>query len=155
MGEVYRARDTRLNRTVAIWVTDTGGRAPKEVTGAETKDNLVTWIPDGRLAWQTPDARNYRIRNLSSGQEELLVNNPKVGWIFEPTFSGLWVLSWPAREERFVAPNLTPVGWSENGEWIYAWEESTSAIVRVSARTARIEPIGKFPQESSLAGPAA
>ena len=155
-----------------VWVSDADGRAPQEVKGAETLSNLVTWIPDGRLAWQTPDARNYRIRDLASGQEELLVKNPEVGWIFEPTFSprgdqvalywnrrqgskgmpGLWVLSWPSREERYLAPKLTPVGWSENGEWIYAWEESTSAIIRVSPRTARIEPIGKFPRGELFSG---
>ena len=71
------------------------------------------------------------------------MKNPEVGWVFDPTFSprgdqvavywnrtdgpqrrrGLWVLSWPAREERFIAPNLRPVGWSENGDWIYAFED--------------------------------
>ena len=33
------------------------------------------------------DARNYRIRDLASGREELLVKNPEVGWVFEPHFS--------------------------------------------------------------------
>ncbi len=148
---------------------------PLQVNGAESANELVTWLPDGRLAWQTLDARNYRIRDLASGQEELLVNNPEVGWVFDPTFSprgdqvavywnrtdgpqrrrGLWVLSWPAREERFIAPNLWPVGWSENGDWIYAFEESTSAIVKVSPRTTKIEPVGSFPRGvlSSRFGP--
>ena len=49
--------------------------------------SLVTWLPDGRLAWQTPDARNYRIRDLASGREELLVKNPEVGFVFQPHFS--------------------------------------------------------------------
>ena len=131
---------------------------------------MVTWLPDGRLAWQTSDARNYRIRDLASGHDELLVKNPEVGWVFEPTFSprgdqvavfwnrtdgpqrrrGLWVLSWPAREERFIAPNLWPVGWSEDGDWIYAFEDSTSAIVKVSPRTTKIEPVGSFPRGGSL-----
>ena len=109
-----------------IWVSDAEGRAPQEVKGAETQSNLVTWIPDGRLAWQTRDARNYRIRDLASGQEELLVKNPQVGLSSNPTFSarrpgcavlgqerraerteGLWVLSWPSREERFLVPKLS------------------------------------------------
>ena len=47
----------------------------------------MTWLSDGRLAWRTPDARNYRIRDLASGREELLVKNPEVGWVFEPHFS--------------------------------------------------------------------
>ena len=107
----------------------------------------MTWLSDGRLAWQTPDARNYRIRDLASGREELLVKNPEVGWVFQPHFSprgdqvavmwnraegtqikrGLWLLSWPAREARLLAPNLWPFGWSENGDWIFAYEASTRA----------------------------
>ena len=130
------------------------------------------WLPDGRLAWPTSDARNYRIRDLASGQEELLVKNPEAGWVFDPTFSpqgdqvavhwnrtdgpqrrrGLWVLSWPAREERFIAPNLRPVGWSENGDWIYAFEDSKSEIVKVSPRTTKIEPVGTFPRGQLFGG---
>lgn len=149
-----------------VWVSDVDGRAAQQVKDAETSTNeLVTWLPDGRLAWQTSDIRNYRIRDLASGQEELLVKNPEVGWVFDPTFSpqgdqvavfwnryephgrrGLWVLSWPAREGRFVAPDLWPVGWSGNADWIYAFEPSTSAIVKVSPRTMKIEPVGNFPR---------
>ena len=89
-----------------------------------------------------------------------------MGWVFEPQFSPrgdqvavfwnrvegtelkrvLWLLSWPAREARKLAPNLWPFGWSVNGDWIYAYEASTRAIVRVSARTSKIEPVGSFPQ---------
>jgi hypothetical protein len=45
-----------------------------------------------------------------------------------------------------------PVGWSEDGEWIYAFEDSTSAIVRVSPRTTRSEPVGRFPQGALFEG---
>jgi len=152
-----------------IWVSDSEGLGPTEVKDAPSINYTITWLADGRLAWQTPDARNYRIRDLVSGREELLVKNPEVGWVFEPQFSprgdqvavywnrteraqdtlrkqGLWLLSWPDREGRFVAANLKPIGWSANGEWIYASEHSTSAIVRVSPSTFKIEPVGTFPR---------
>ena len=100
------------------------------------------------------------------------MKNSEVGWVFEPAFSpqgdqvavywnrtdgpqrrrGLWVLSWPAREERFIAPNLRPVGWSENGDWIYALEDSKSEIVKVSPLTAKIEPVGSFPRGQLFGG---
>ena len=151
-----------------VLITDAHGLGAKEVKDAGSGGDVVTWLSDGRLAWRTVDGRNYRIRDLVSGREELLVPNPEVGWIFEPHFSprgdqvavywnrtegtqrkaGLWLLSWPAREARFVAPNLWPFGWSANGDWIYAYETSTRAIVRVSPRTSRIEPVGSFPQGS-------
>ena len=70
-----------------VWISDADGLGPKEVKDAASLNSVVTWLPDGRLAWQTPDARNYRIRDLASGREELLVKNPEVGWVFEPHFS--------------------------------------------------------------------
>jgi Tol biopolymer transport system component len=125
-------------------------------------------LPDGRLAWQTLDARNYRIRDLATSREETLVKNPEVGWVFDPSFSprgdrvavfwnrkdstgpkaGLWILSWPSREAQFVAPALNPIGWSEDSEWIYAYEQSTREVVRVSPRSSKIERVGSFPQGS-------
>ena len=168
-GAVWSPDGTRLafvRVPQRIWVSQVDGRAPQQVKGAETLNDEVMWLPDGRLAWPTSDARNYRIRDLASGQEELLVENPEVGWVFDPAFSpqgdqvalywnrtdgaqrrrGLWVLSWPAREERFIAPNLRPAGWSEKGDWIDAFEDSKSEIVKVSLRTAKIESVGAFPR---------
>ncbi len=169
-GASYSPDGTRLafvRGPQHVWVSDPDGRAAQEVKDAQAGPNdFVTWFPDGRLAWQTADIRNYRIRDLASGHDELLVKNPEVGWLFEPTFSprgdqvavfwnridepqqrrGLWVLSWPSRDERFIAPNLVPVGWSEDGGWIYGFEDSTSTIVKVSPGTTKIEPVASFPR---------
>jgi serine/threonine protein kinase/Tol biopolymer transport system component len=150
-----------------VWVSGADGLQPHEVKDSASLSSLVTWLPDGRLAWQTPDARNYRIRDLTTGREELLVKNPELGFVFQPHFSprgdqvaitwnrgdgnrgynrGLWLLSWPSREGRLLAANLWPIGWSDDGEWIYAYEASTSAVVRVSSHTSEIRPVGTFPQ---------
>ena len=110
----------------------------------------------GRTQLPNPD--------LASGREEL-VKNPEVGWVLSRTFrlavtrsrsSGIgrpgpdqrrsWVLSWPGREARFVAPNLWPVGWSGNGDGFKWYQASTRTVVRVSPRTSKIEPVGSFPQ---------
>jgi Tol biopolymer transport system component len=163
---------TSMRGTPRVWVAAADGRQAVAIEGAGGGNNLVTWLPDGRLAWQTPDAQNYRIRNLRTGREELLVKDPSVGWVFDPEFSpsgdqvavfynrkdrtaslfnfvlgrGLWTLSWPAREERFLAPELSPAGWSPDGQWIYALATSGHpAIVRVSARTGTVEPVGTIP----------
>ncbi len=169
-GASYSPDGTRLafvRDPKRVWVSDADGRAAQQVKDAETGPNdFVTWLPDGRLAWQTSDVRNYQIRDLGSGRDELLVKNPEVGWLFEPTFSpqrdqvavfwnridgdrqrrGLWLLSWPSREARFIAPNLVPVGWSADGQWIYAFEHSMSTILKVSLRTTKIEPVASFPR---------
>jgi tRNA A-37 threonylcarbamoyl transferase component Bud32/WD40 repeat protein len=153
-----------------VWTSDPDGLAAAEVPDAVTANpTTIAWLPDGRLAWQTADAENYRIRDLANGHEELLMrpnsggyasyphfspNNEQVAFFWITRRSGLYVLSWPSREPRFLAPNLAPIGWSQDGEWIYALQavqpfkaqNSTSALVRVSPRTSRVELISSFPR---------
>jgi Tol biopolymer transport system component len=151
-----------------VWVTDTDGQRAIELKDAEVSNPLVVWLPDGRLAWHTPDARNYRIRDLKSGRDELLVKDASVGYVFAPKFSpkgdrvavvwnrrlhgqGLWLLSWPAREERFLTsegPAPWPIGWSADGEWIYATPMSGGrTLLRVSAGSGKVERLGSFPTD--------
>jgi hypothetical protein len=40
---------------------------------------------------------------------------------------------------------MEPIGWSADGGWIYAINPARSALVRVSSRTGRTEPIGQIP----------
>ena len=90
-----------LIRGLQIWISDADGLPPHEVKDASAGNYRVTWLPDGRLAWQTSDARNYRIRYLASGREELLVKNPEVGWIFDP--HGVFVDAGGVRGNRTAA----------------------------------------------------
>jgi Tol biopolymer transport system component len=145
-----------------VWVGDADGRGALEIMDAIVANPLVTWLPDGRLAWQTADARNYKIRDLETGKDELLMKEPLVGWVFMPRFSpegdrvavyrnrpgdrGLWTLSWPGRQERLLAPGtISPDGWSPDGEWIYGHERDSASIVKVSVRTGTVEQVGTFP----------
>jgi DNA-binding winged helix-turn-helix (wHTH) protein/WD40 repeat protein len=153
-----------------VWTSDADGLGAAEVQDAVTANpTRIAWLPDGRLAWQAADGMNYRIRDLANGHEELLMRSTLGGYAFDPHFSpnndqvaifwirdrsGLYVLSWPSREPRFIAPNLAPIGWSQDGEWIYALQavgpftaqNSTGALLRVSSRTSRVEVIGSFPR---------
>jgi hypothetical protein len=152
-----------------IWTSEANGLGAAELQDAVTANpTRITWLPDGRLAWQTADGVNYRIRDLASGHEELLMRPNLGGYVSYPHFSpnkeqvaifwitgksGLYVLSWPSREPRFLAPDLAPIGLSEDGEWIYALQavgpfkaqNSTGALVRVSLRTSSVDPVGSFP----------
>jgi Tol biopolymer transport system component len=143
-----------------VWVSDADGRNAREIGDAELYQPRVAWLPDGRLAWQTTDVRNYRIHDLATGREEYLIADPSVGWVFDPQFSpkgdqvavawnrkkegpGLWVLSWPGRVPRLVSPVYrTPVGWSADGRWIYAY--GSRDLVRVDAHTGSVRPVAHF-----------
>jgi serine/threonine protein kinase/WD40 repeat protein len=145
-----------------VWLTDPDGQHAREIQDAALANPIVHWWPDGRLLWQTPDARNFRIRDLQSGRDEMLVKDESRGWVFEPHLSpqsdrvavfwnrsdgrrGLWVLSWPGREERFLAPRLRPQGWSQDGRWIYAHPDSGRTVVRIHADSGKAQPVATFP----------
>ena len=144
----------------------TASHRPSGEKFASHKDSAVgwplpIWLPDGRLAWQTPDGQNYRIRDLWTGREEYLLNeNTRGELVFDPTFSprgdqlvlrrnedpsDLSLLSWPSREERWLTVQARPIGWSADGEWIYAIQDAVRALVRVSSRTGAPKTIGQFP----------
>ncbi len=145
--------------TPKVWVGDAAGERPMEI---KESGPTFAWLPNGHIALQKPDLQDYGILDLATWHEETLVKDPSAGWVFQPRFSpkgdqvallwnrkgrgqGLWTLSWPAREERFLANTLRPDGWSPDGNWIYAHEQGDRQIVRVSSATGTIEPVGTFP----------
>lgn len=151
---------SRRSGTASVWVGGPEGELAAELPESDLANGRLTWLPDGRLAWRTPDARNYLIRDLTTEREEFLVADPSVGWVFWPRFSpngdqvavfwnraerGLWVLSWPERIEHFVAPFLTPVGWSADGLVIYAYQRSSREIVKVDVEGGTSEVVAQFP----------
>ena len=151
---------SRRSGSPRVWISGANGQWPKEVKDSAVGFPRPIWLPDGRLAWQTPDKQNYRIRDLWTGRDEYLLKESVGGWVFDLKFSprgdqlvlrksqygpGLWLLSWPSREERWHVPEMESVGWSADGEWIYAINRAASALVRVSSRTGGTEPLGQIP----------
>ena len=141
-----------------VWMMTGDGRELAHVpTTAVHSNRLVTWTPDGAVAWQlrTPDnVLIWRRRDLATGNETLLAPTITTGFVFSPTFSprtddmaifwngarrGLYLISGPGREPRFVAAELAPLGWSADGEVIYAHVAlGGNALYAVSARTGDI-----------------
>ena len=120
---------------------------------------LPIWLPDGRLAWRTPDRRNYKIRDLQTGREEWLLKDSSVAWVISPRFApsgdalalsdgetGLFLLTWPGRQERKLREGAFEVmGWSADSEWVYAHQRFGRNVIRVSRRTGTAEIVGSFP----------
>jgi Tol biopolymer transport system component len=154
---------SRRSGSRRVWISGADGRWPKEVRDSAIGSELrLLWLPDGRLAWQTPDQQNYRIRDLWTGRDEYLFKDQSGGRWVDPRFSprgdqlvlsdrhqgGLLLLSWPGREERFLERHVRPIGWSKDGEWIYAivaTQYRGGTLVRMSSRTFGTETIGQFP----------
>ena len=169
IGPVWSADGRRIafvsqrSGSPRVWLATGDGVPIAEVKDSAVGNPLLVWLPGGRLAWPTPDARNYVIRDLATGSEERLVRDESLGWVFTPRFSpngdrvafywnrhvkgkpGLWLMTWPGREERFLGEPWMPIGWSADGEWIYASPRAGRTIVRVSAGTGESQPVGTFP----------
>jgi tRNA A-37 threonylcarbamoyl transferase component Bud32/WD40 repeat protein len=147
-----------------VWVSDVDGHHASEIKDS-TPGWDVVWLPDGRIAWRLPGGHNYRIHDPASGQQELLMKESYEAWVHKPRFSprgdqvalfvnpgtpvnrGLRLLSWPARDERFIAEGLKPLAWAASGEWIYASGRDRS-VFRVSPSTGKTELLGSVPTGS-------
>jgi WD40 repeat protein len=140
-----------------VWIGDANNQNRREITGVTP----AAWFwPDGRLAWQTADGREIRLRDLRSGQEASLVDDPSVGFILDARLSpkrdriavswkrkdgnGLWILSWPGKEARFLARDVYAVGWSPEGRWVYG--HRASELVRVEADTGDVDILAPLPR---------
>ena len=149
-----------------ILVANADGRQRQEVQDSAGSFNPV-WLPDGRLAMRTPDGRNYRIRDLQTDREELLVNDPSISWVsnlsFAPTgdvltlyqnrrkgdqvvTAALFRLTWPGRQAHKLLDGLVEaIGWSADSEWVYTFPREGRDVTRVSSRSGASEMIGSFP----------
>jgi len=81
---------------------------------------------------------NFRVRDLTTGDERFLATPTAAGWLFYPSFSpggkraafrwnyrpdtsGIWTAVWPEGAPHLLAKDLRrPIGWSQDGNAIYA-----------------------------------
>lgn len=159
----------------AVWLMRPDGQQQHRVENTPLSTNLlVGWTPDGRLLWQhtTPgNFLNYRIRDLSSGQEDLLLADGAEGWVFRPKFSprgdmvavhwnrrppakpGQYVLTWPGRVERLLKERASPLGWTRDG-WIVAIESNVALpdVWMVSPATSEMKVLTRVPVGAVTSG---
>jgi Tol biopolymer transport system component len=149
----------------SVWVMSADGQELKPLALGPVGTNMeVTWTPDGQIAWQQDtigNHLNYRLRNLTSGQESFLANSTE-GYVFDPRFSplgdrvavywnrpvdqpGLWVLSWPKRAETFLRIWASPLGWSPDGQSIYARKSALGEIWVVGTQTGAARLLASVP----------
>ena len=73
---------SRRSGSPRVWISGANGQWPKEVKDSAVGEQRPIWLPDGRLAWQTPNGQNYRIRDLLTGRDEYLFKDSSVGaWV--------------------------------------------------------------------------
>ena len=163
-GRTIAFASTQAGNT-GVWLMRPNGTQLDGLRNSRPSVNLLTsWTPDGRVMWQettTGDQMNYRIRDLSTGGDSMLLPGNGHGWVFLPEFSpsgkevavfwnrvngprGLYVLSWPTLDARLlVQASYWPAGWVADGSSIVATGEG--GVWLVSARDGRSTRLAACP----------
>ena len=145
-----------------VWIARVDGPRLEEVKDSAMGHWLPIWLPDGRLAWPTTDNRNFRIRDCRRAARSCLSRTPRSAGsssTFSPSGDAL-VVFWNRKDgevcgccrgpvvRRANSARLTasrPIGWSADGEWVYALPWGRRDVIRVSTRTGRTERVDSFP----------
>jgi serine/threonine protein kinase len=132
-----------------VWRIPAAGGTPRPFENSKLSSSLaVTWAPGPRILYQTPGNRNFRVLDPETEEETPLVADDSVGWVFVPKYSpdgkqvvvnwnrrqpegrtrsNLWTISLvDSSEARIHETRFSPVSWSQDGEWIYAWDQESS-----------------------------
>jgi len=136
--------------TPKVWVVDAGGGTarPLDKTNAATTNNRLAWFPSPEIIYQQPGLRNLRVLNVATQTEEPLLRADSEGWLVDrPNFSldgkkfaiywnrgttaGLWVVTPEKHSERLICPSEYPLGWSPDGNFIYAMKRDEPEILRI------------------------
>jgi serine/threonine protein kinase/Tol biopolymer transport system component len=133
--------------------------------GLSPDSSEMAWTPDGKLLYERTGERNFGILDPETGVERLLVSDESLGWMWYPQVSpdgrrvavdwnrrsepGLYVISIADGAATFLSPRFRPVGWSADGQWVYAAAlnyraQADNGIVRVPAAGGPAEPILDF-----------
>ena len=155
---------SRRTGSLRVWISGADGQRPQEVKDSPVGGPRPLWLPDGRLAWRTPDGQNYRIRDLLTGGDGYLLRangtGPARPAVSAATASArgqvvllrhqspqiVVLVSLPDHAARWLASSMWPIGWSTDGGWIYVLDFGSRTFARLSAETSAIEPIGQFPE---------
>ena len=105
---------------------------PAELPDSRPLDGARRVPSSKSLGWLAGSIRRFSPRGRST----------RVG--VGPIRAELLLLSWPGREERFLARRVRPIGWSTDGEWIYAIGPTAGPSSGCRQRTGGTGTIGRF-----------
>jgi serine/threonine protein kinase len=154
-----------------VWRVSADGGTPRVFDRSELSADavVVAWSPGSDILYQRPGNRNYHFLNPKTEEEQPLVENDSVGWMFYPKYSpdgkrvavnwnrkiprspGLWIISVEDSSQIFTnSMNFAPIQWSSNGNWIYAWDENAQSpeILMISASNGEARKFITLPFEN-------
>jgi hypothetical protein len=121
----------------------------------------LVWMSPGELLYAKLGSRAYRVLELATGRERELSSRWPSGWIFHAELSpdgrriavevngakkdmtGIWSISLEdGSAQRLYFERLAPIGWSEDGAWVYVQDHTASMTYAIAASGAgEIRPL--------------
>jgi serine/threonine protein kinase len=130
-----------------VWKVSAGSGILHQFSGTRLSGNTfsLAWSPGTNILYHRPGNSNFYILDPASGKERALVENETEGWLFAPRYSpdgkkvaihwnrkpsrGIWVVSVEDSNQKLIREGYVwPIGWSEDGKWIYASEDGQDGL---------------------------
>ncbi len=143
----------------------------------------IIWNPGEKILYQRPSRGNYALLDPLTEEETDLVKDGSAGWISSPVYSpdssqvavywrrgakdlvsgarkesGLYIISLKdSTHRRIIDGYWRPIGWSENGSWVYAtslsertWSPTQQAkLMKIKLDNGRTKEMFTLPSEIS------
>jgi len=155
-----------------VWKVSSNGGQPKPYS--ESKTNVgggVYWPSENEILFQTDDYLNFHFLNLKTEKERPLFRLDSIDSLsffsklyFSPNknyialnwyryaekgknsrVNGLWLISLIDFSQMLLSENLSPKGWSDDGQWIYAKVVGENKIVKINIKTKKEIAIFSLP----------
>jgi Tol biopolymer transport system component len=137
--------------TPQLWTVDVATGETRRLAHSPMADHGdVAWASPGELLFSALGNAGYRALELATGRERELVPRGLKGWIFSaepspdgrqiavyvngPNTHGVWSISLDDGGARqLYLERLTPIGWSEDGAWVYVQDSERRLTYAISA----------------------
>ena len=149
-----------------VWrVSADGGPArPFEKSKLSSDSPNLTWFPGFEILYHKPGNQNFHFLNPKTEEEQPLIKNDSVGWMFYPKYSpdgkkvavnwnrkkdrGLWIISLQDFSQVLLhSGSIFPIQWSSDMKSVYAQESGSSEILMIPVSSGKVKTFLNLPSE--------
>jgi serine/threonine protein kinase len=156
-----------------IWKIGARGGTPQPFNNSQPSRDL-TWAPGSRILYQRPGNSAFHFLDPDGGDETLFMGDSGDGaadplqffsWMAAPAYSpsgrqvaiscncpegeGIWVVAANDTSRTLIHDDseILPLGWSADGDWVFAFDPEARSILRLASRGGTAELLATIPFE--------